>query len=298
MKMSDAPFFSIVIPTYNRPDQLSVCLHACARLDYPLDRFEVIVVDDGGTTPLDEVVAQFHSVLMLKLLRQVNSGPGAARNRGASEARGEIVAFTDDDCSPAPKWLRALAAYFVTSPDCAVGGRTLNALTHNLYSTASQHLISYLFSYYNAVPHAARFFPSNNLAFPTRSFRAIGGFDMTYRWAAAEDRDLCDRWLHDGHRMIYAADAVVYHAHALTLRTFLYQHFRYGRGAFYFHRARARRGQHRVKVEPPGFYFKMLCYPLVDAEGINALIVMLLLVMTQVANVAGVFWERTRGKLA
>jgi glycosyltransferase involved in cell wall biosynthesis len=298
MKTSDVPLFSIVIPTYNRPAQLSVCLNACARLDYPRDCFEVIVVDDGGTTALDEVVAQFHSMLMLKLLRQANAGPGAARNRGASEAKGEFIAFTDDDCSPAPKWLRALAAHFVTSPDCAVGGRTLNALTHNLYSTASQHLISYLFSYYNAVPHAARFFPSNNLALPTRSFRAIGGFDTTYRWAAAEDRDLCDRWLHHGLRMVYASDAVVYHAHELTLRTFFYQHFRYGRGAFYFHQARARRGQQRVKVEPPAFYFKMLCYPLAHTEGINALIVILLLLVTQVANVAGLFWERTREKLA
>lgn len=294
IKMADAQFFSIVIPTYNRPAQLSVCLQACARLDYPRDRFEVIVVDDGGVTPLDEVVARFDSMLMLKLLRQSNAGPGAARNRGASEARGKFLAFTDDDCSPAPKWLQALAAHFVASPDCAVGGRTLNALTHNLYSSASQHLISYLFSYYNAVPHAARFFPSNNLAFPTRSFRAIGGFDVTYPWAAAEDRELCDRWLHCGYRMIYAADAVVYHSHDLTLRTFLYQHFRYGRGAFYFHQARARRGQQRVKLEPPAFYFNMFRYPLLSAEGVNALILMLLLVVTQVANAAGVFWERAR----
>jgi len=298
MTMRDAPFFSIVIPTYNRPAQLSACLHACARLDYPRDCFEVIVVDDGGTTALGAVVAQFHGMLTLKLLRQANAGPGAARNRGAAEARGDFVAFTDDDCSPAPEWLRALAAQFAASPECAVGGQTLNALAHNLYSTASQHLIAYLFSYYNGVPHAARFCPSNNLALPAKSFLAMGGFDTTYRWAAAEDRELCDRWLHDGHRMIYASDAVVYHAHDLTMRTFLRQHFRYGQGAFYFHKARARRGQRRVKVEPPAFYFNMFCYPLVDAKRIDSLIVILLLVVTQVANVAGVFFERTRQKLA
>lgn len=70
MKMTDAQNFSIVIPTYNRPEQLVVCLQACARLDYHRDRFEVIVVDDGGATPLDEIVARFHGVLTLKLLRQ------------------------------------------------------------------------------------------------------------------------------------------------------------------------------------------------------------------------------------
>jgi GT2 family glycosyltransferase len=297
MKIADAPFFSIVIPTYNRPAHLAVCLQACARLDYPRDCFEVIAVDDGGTTPLDEVVARFDSVLKLKLLRQENAGPAAARNRGASEARGEFLAFTDDDCSPDPKWLQALAAQFFASPDCAVGGKTLNALTHNLYSTASEHLISYLFSYYNAVPHAARFFPSNNLAFPTRWFRAMEGFDVTYSRAAAEDRELCDRWLHHGYRMIYAAEAVVYHAHDLTFRTFLGQHFRYGRGAFYFHQSRARRGQHRFKVEPPAFYFNMLRYPFVNAQSVNALILMLLLVVTQVVNAAGFFWERTRERV-
>jgi len=232
MKITDAPIFSIVIPTYNRPAQLAVCLQACARLDYPRDRFEVIVVDDGGVVPLDEVVHQFHGVLTLKLLRQENAGPAAARNSGASEARGEFLAFTDDDCSPAPEWLHALAAQCVASPDCAVGGQTRNALTHNLYSTASQLLISYLFSYYNAVPHAARFFPSCNLAFPSKRFRAIGSFDVTYPRAAGEDRELCDRWLHHGYRMIYVAEAVVYHAHDLTFRAFLRQHFHYGQGAF------------------------------------------------------------------
>lgn len=298
MKMTDAPNFSIVIPTYNRPAQLAACLEACARFDYPRDRFEVIAVDDGGTTPLDAVVARFHGVLTLKLLRQENAGPAAARNRGASEAGGDFLAFTDDDCSPDPKWLQALAAQFVASPDGAVGGHTRNALTHNLYSTASQLLISYLFSYYNAVPHAARFFPSNNLAFPTKRFRAIGGFDVTYPRAAAEDRELCDRWLHHGYRMIYAAEAVVYHAHALTFRTFLRQHIHYGQGAFCFHHARARRGQHRIRVEPPSFYLNMLRYPFVSAQGVKAPLLTLLFVVAQIANALGFFWKRTKGTAA
>lgn len=298
MKVIDTPIFSIVIPTYNRPAQLVVCLQACARLDYPRDRFEVIVVDDGGTTPLDAVIARFHGVLTIKLLRHENAGPAAARNRGVSEARGEFLAFTDDDCAPESNWLRALSSQFAASPDYAVGGQTLNALAHNLYSEASQLLISYLFSYYNAVPRTARFFPSNNLAFPAERFRAIGGFDVTYLRAAGEDRELCDRWMHYGYRMIYAAEAVVYHAHALTFRTFLRQHFRYGRGAFSFHQVRARRGQHPVKVEPPAFYFNMLRYPFTNAQGVNALILTLLLVVMQIANAAGFFWERARGERA
>ena len=291
MKMTDAPNFSIVIPTYNRPEQLVVCLQACALLDYPRDLFEVIVVDDGGATPLDEIVTRFHGMLTLKLLRQENTGPAAARNRGASEAAGEFLAFTDDDCAPTPNWLLALSTQVVESPDCAVGGQTRNALTHNLYSTASQLLISYLFSYYNAVPHAARFFPSSNLAFPTKQFRAVEGFDVTYPRAAAEDRELCDRWLNHGYRMIYVAEAVVDHAHDLTFRTFLRQHFHYGCGAFCFHRVRARRGQHRIRVEPPSFYFNMLRYPFVSAQGVKAPFLMLLFVVAQIANALGFFWK-------
>jgi GT2 family glycosyltransferase len=291
----ERPFISIVIPTYNRPQQLAVCLEACRRLDYPHDRFEVIVVDDGGTTPLDEVINRFHGLLMLKLLRQSNAGPAAARNRGATEATGQFLVFTDDDCAPTPSWLQAFAAQCVATPDCVIGGQTLNALTHNLYSTASQLLISYLFSYYNAIPHTARFFPSNNLALPTEQFRAIRGFDETYPLAAGEDRELCDRWLYKGYRMIYAAEAVVYHAHDLTFRTFLRQHFHYGRGAFCFHQIRARRGQHSFKMEPPVFYFNMLRYPFVNGQGVKALILMLLLVVTQLANAAGFFWERMKG---
>lgn len=295
MKVIDTPIFSIVIPTYNRPAQLAVCLQACARLDYPRDRFEVIVVDDGGATPLDAVVARFHGMLAIKLLRHENAGPAAARNRGVSEARGEFLAFTDDDCAPESNWLRALASQFVASPDCAVGGQTLNALAHNIYSGASQLLISYLFSYYNAVPRAARFFPSNNLAFPAERFRAIGGFDVTYPRAAGEDRELCDRWLHCGYRMVYVEEAVVRHAHDLTFRTFLRQHFHYGCGAFCFHRIRARRGLHRIKVEPLSFYINMLRFPFVSTRGLRAPSLMLLLVVAQVANAAGFFWKCTTG---
>jgi GT2 family glycosyltransferase len=272
-------------------------LQACARLDYPRDRFEVIVVDDGGVKPLDGIVACFHGTLTLKLLQQENTGPAAARNRGASEAAGEFLVFTDDDCAPASAWLKALGRHCVASPDCMVGGRTVNALTGNVYSTASQLLISYLLSFYNAISHNAQFFPSSNLAFPAKQFRAVGGFDVTYPRAAAEDRELCDRWLHLGHRMIYASEAVVYHAHALTFRTFLRQHFHYGQGAFCFHRVRARRGQHRIRVEPPSFYLNMLRYPFVSAPGMKATFLMLLFVVAQIANALGFFWKRAKERV-
>ncbi|SPP63634.1 glycosyltransferase [Nitrospira lenta] len=292
----ERPFISIVIPTYNRPDQLAVCLRACSRLDYPHDRFEVIVVDDGGLTPLDEVVKPFQGVLTLTLLRQENAGPATARNKGAIEASGDFLIFTDDDCAPAPNWLETLAVRFAASPDSAVGGETYNALTQNLYSAASQLLVSYLLAYYSGAPERVRFFPSCNLAFPAKPFRDIGGFDLSFPRSAGEDRELCDRWQHRGYRLMYAPEAVVYHAHHLTAKTFLRQHFHYGGGAYYYHRLRARQRQQPMKVESPGFYVKMLAYPFGKIPFGKAMLVVPLLVVAQAVNAVGFFWERARGK--
>jgi GT2 family glycosyltransferase len=286
------PFMSIVIPTYNRPAQLTTCLEAVADLEYPSDRFEVIVVDDGGTPPLHEVVHPFQRAVTITLLRQKNTGPAAARNRGAREAKGEFLVFTDDDCAPDANWLTALATQLAASPGCAVGGHTINALPNNIYSTSSQLLIAYLYSYYNASPDQARFFTSNNLALPAAQFRALGGFDTTYRLAAGEDRELCDRWLHRGYRMVYARDAVVYHAHTLTFRTFLRQHIHYGRGAYCFHQVRARRANGRMRIEPPSFYLKMLGYPFSRTRTGWAPILALSLLTTQVAHTAGFFFQK------
>ena len=235
----EAPFVSIVIPTHRRPAQLAACLTSLGTLDYPRDRFEVIVVDDGGNMSPDSV-APFRPRLDVTLLNQAHSGPAAARNHGARRAKGELVAFTDDDCVVDPRWVRALAARFDGSGN-AIGGRTLNALPHNVYSTASQILIDYLYGYYNPVAEDAVFFASNNLAVSRREFLAIGGFDESFGRAAGEDRELCDRWRGLGHGMIYAADALVHHGHELTLRRFCRQHFNYGRAAVHFHRARTRR---------------------------------------------------------
>jgi glycosyltransferase involved in cell wall biosynthesis len=287
----EQPFFSIVIPTYDRPRQLAACLQSLSRLNYPRDRFEVIVVDDGSETPPEAVVASFCDHLDLMLLTQAHAGPAAARNTGAARAKGEFLAFTDDDCAPAADWLQVLAARFAGASDCAIGGRTLNALSDNLCSTASQLLIAYLYAYYNADPDRARFFASNNLAMPADRFHAIGGFCTTYTRSAAEDRELCDRWLHHGYRMIYVPEALIYHAHALTFRIFWRQHFNYGCGAFGFRQARAQHAREPISLEPRGFYLDLLRYPFSQARGWRALLLAALLVMSQVAHVVGFLWK-------
>ncbi|RKZ49143.1 MAG: glycosyl transferase [Candidatus Parabeggiatoa sp. nov. 3] len=283
--MTQQPFFSIVIPTYNRPQQLALCLQSLARQDYP--RFEVIVVDDGSEVLLSELVLSFRDQLDITLLTQDNAGPAAARNTGAAQAKGRFFAFTDDDCQPDANWLKNLAAAFKKNPNNAIGGKTINQLPKNIYSTASQLLIDYLYSYYNSERNQARFLTTNNLALPAKLFHAINGFDTHFPLAAAEDRDFCHRWLNNGYRMIYNFKIVVYHEHHLTLFSFWRQQFNYGKGAFLFHRAK----RSDSTKEPKSFYWHLIRYPFSKANLFKASILVILMMVSQVAITAGYFWE-------
>jgi glycosyltransferase involved in cell wall biosynthesis len=311
------PFCSVIIPTRNRPRELAVCLESFARQGYPRDRFEVIVVDDGSTEPLEPVIERVAKAVDISLLRQANAGPAAARNAGAARARGELLAFTDDDCAPTPEWLAGLARHAAQRPDCAIGGYTLNRLASNWYSTASQLLVSHLYAWYNADAERARFFASNNLALPAGRFHALGGFNAAYPRAAGEDREFCDRWIRHGYRMVFAPEAVVLHAHHLTWRTFWRQHAHYGRGGFIFHQGRARHDRDRFSgdanrmpaltdamadFEPLSFYVRLILAPYLQRDAPLAAyrkpVLAALMVATQVANAVGFCQEmmaRTRG---
>lgn len=294
--MSQKSFFSIVIPTYNRPERLASCLKAIAKLNYPRDLFEVIVVDDGSKTPLDSVVKPLQEEIKIKLLRQANAGPAAARNRGAAEAQGEFLAFTDDDCQPTADWLTKFAASFADAPQAMLGGKTINALANNPFSTASQKLIDYLYEYYNPAKGKDAFFASNNIAMPTANFKALNGFDVSFPLAAAEDRDFCDRW-NRAYPMVYVPEAQIAHYHKLDLASFWRQHFGYGRGAFCFHQIRSQRAAKEIEVEPLSFYFDLLSYPFEDTSEQPKILISVLFFLSQVANVAGFFWEKFSLKL-
>lgn len=289
------PRWSIVIPTYHRPDRLAVCLESLAELDYPREGYEVIVVNDGGE-PLDAVAAGFASAMSLRVIDQANAGPGAARNHGASEGRGDLLAFTDDDCTPEPRWLANFESQLHLAPDCMAGGRVVNILSgyRNVCSASSQSLVSYLYTYYNRDPQHARFFTSNNMGIARRNFLDFGGFDVAFHRASAEDREFCDRWVQAGRRLIYVPDAVVRHAHKLSLYAYARQHFIYGRGALHFRQARAARNAEPVRVEPKEFYTQLLTYPWREGEP-HAMTSMCLLFLSQAANAAGFFFEKYFG---
>jgi GT2 family glycosyltransferase len=287
------PRCTIVIATHERPDELAGCLGAVAELDYPPGQLDVVVVDDGGTTPLDSVLRAAGD-LPVELIRQRQAGPAAARNRGAKAALGEVLAFTDDDCRPAQDWLARLVRHWGGRPDVAVGGHTVNALTENVYAATSQLVIDAGYRHNNRDRANAQFFTSNNLLVPAEPFRSLGGFDASF--TTSEDRDFCDRWIARGNRLEYVPTAVVMHRHNLSLQAFCRQQFAYGRGAFRFHRAHSLRRSRNVRIEP-SFYAELFAYPLRHERGLRALKLSLLLQVWNVVNLLGfgrAWWEWRR----
>ena len=243
------------------------------------------MVDDGGTASPAATVDEFRGRLAVELLSQPHGGPGKARNLAAWRARGDVLVFIDDDCLAAPDFLDRLAAHLASAPETGIGGRTVNALTENVYSSASQLVLEYLCASLEGRGTSGRFFCSNNVAFPAELFRRIGGFDETMM--TGEDRDICDRWSSRGYGLRYCPDVRVRHAHALTLTSFWTQHFNYGRGSLRFRRTSARRSGRPLTLEHPSFYVNLLRYRVAEPGGPRALTVRLLLALSQVATAMG-----------
>lgn len=290
-------FISVVIPTYNRPLQLAACLGALAESNHPREDFEVVVVDDGGAARLAEVIEEWEEDIQIRLSRQDRSGPAAARNRGAALAGGELLVFTDDDCLPEPDWLPALSRHAEARPSHLIGGSTVNVLVDNPFSSASQHLVSYLYEYSarrDGSPGWSGFYTSNNLAVPVEGFAQIGGFDARFPLAAGEDRDFCDRWAAQNLPMAFAPDARIRHAHPLGLASFVRQHWNYGRGAFHFHESRSRRGAEAMRPQPPSFYLNLIRYPYRSGIQPRATLEAALLAASQGVNALGYFYEKLR----
>lgn len=278
--IAKTPIFSIVIPTRNRHRAIRECVAACLSLDFSDNRCEILIVDDGSEPP----VAPFDDP-RVRLIRQSAAGPAVARNRGIRAAAGKWIALTDDDCRPRPDWLVQLGRVLAESPAALVGGNTVNGLPHNPYTAASQFLVDYLYKYFERRP-AQWFFTSNNFAGARERFLAVSGFDEGFPFAAAEDRDLCDRWKENGGKLQFVPGAVIDHYHNMSFTDFLRQQFRYGEGARILGARRAARGV-ELSREPRTFYFGLLGAPFRSGSAGRAIQLSVLLFLAQAANVAG-----------
>lgn len=286
----------MIVPTLRRPDALRRCVQSIADADYPADRLEVVVVDDGklGCGAMEEAVRPVRPRVEIRLVHTPCVGPAGARNAGAKQASGEVLAFTDDDSVVHAGWLRTLCAAMGGRPRKAAGGPTLNGLPDHRWSAASLSILDIVFAYYNADPRHATFLSANNLAVAREAFEEIGGFNESYR--TAEDRDFCRRWLAAGNELIYAADARVYHEDALTMGGFIQQQFGYGRGAFRFLRAAAPEGQLRVVGKFYSSMPRLISALGVAGNGAKARRAALMgeLALWQAANASGFAWEALR----
>ena len=290
--MSEAPEFSVVVPTYRRPTELARCLAALSRLDPEGPSFEVLVVDDGGGAASDPAAAAPASAIGWRLIRRPHLGPAAARNAGAREARGRWLAFTDDDCEPRPGWLAGFAARFAEDPAAGLGGTTANLLPECTLARAHQLLVDFVCRV--DAGGRATFFASNNLALPAEAFHALGGFDESFPFAAGEDRDLCARFRAAGGRWLAAPEARIAHRHRFDVAEYLRLHFRYGRGARRYRRREAAREGRAVRLEPVRFYAQLVGSPLVEPRPPRALLLSAALLLSQAGHAAGYAWERLR----
>lgn len=278
-----SPAVSVIVPSFQRQRGLEGLLGALSR-QLPVDGdFEVVIVDDGSSPPLDEGRIRSASDRAVRLLRTENRGPAAARNAGAAEASGSLLAFTDDDCLPAPDWLTRLAVAHSDHPDAVVGGRSVCGLPGNRWAESSQALEDAVFKRANRAPNQAGFLAGKNIAVARDRFIDFGGFDASFRFS--EDREFCARWLAGGGRLVYVAEAVVLHLNPRDRQRFWSQHYEYGQGARRFH---ALHSGGRVKVDLAdyaSFAGEAIFGP--RREGVSRLTVLFLIVLSQFASAIG-----------
>ncbi|HWP34054.1 MAG TPA: glycosyltransferase [Thermodesulfobacteriota bacterium] len=234
---------SIVIPTYNRAELLARCLAGLARQEPAPARVEVVVVDDGST---DDTAARVEALargfpFALRCVRKPNGGAASARNRGIREARGELVAFLDDDCVPRPDWVRRAVEAARGHPDVSgFGGLVEPAGTTSRIARyiADRRLLA------GPALDGGRVVAvvTANALFRKRDLEAIGGFDERFRQPGGEDVDLSRRLLESGRRLARAEGLVVEHHHREGVRPFLKTYYWYGYGS----------GLIRAKTRPLG----------------------------------------------
>ena len=212
---------SIIIPTFNGASRIGSCLDALVKQTAGRDA-EIIVVNDGSTDNIADVVASYSGVC---LITQSNAGPAAARNRGALEARGTIILFTDDDCVPMPEWLPAMIDPFKDPSVVGVKG---------VYRTRQRRLVARFVQVeyedkYRLMSDVPRidFIDTYSAGFRRDRFLEMSGFDTSFPMACAEDVELSYRMSARGLTMKFVPAAIVYHTHPDTLLWYLHKKYKF-----------------------------------------------------------------------
>jgi len=235
-------FFSVVIPTFNRKSFLKKTLNGFFKQSYPLNRFEVVVVDDGstdGTEKLPEL--GIHSPAVEYIRQDKHKGPAAARNKGIALAKGTIILLTGDDCVPdaylIEEHAKAHISYETAAKDIAILGHT--SWHPELRITPFMEFIDRgtQFNYHvlkDGFEAPFGYFYTSNISLQRQKLIDVGLFDENFEYAAYEDIELGYRLWKTGLKIIYVKNAVTYHIHPTNLQKYIQRQIRVGRSAVTF----------------------------------------------------------------
>jgi GT2 family glycosyltransferase len=214
------PSISVVVCSYNGARTIRETLEGLRRLEYP--DYEVIVVDDGSTDATPDIAREYD----VRLISGPNRGLSHARNVGLHAARGEIIAYIDDDAWPDPHWLTYLAAAFRSTPHAGVGGP-------NIPPPGDGDVAACVASAPGGPVHVlvsdveAEHIPGCNMAFRKACLEEIDGFDVQFR-RAGDDVDVCWRLHERGLTIGFSPAAVVWHHRRGSVKAYFRQQRGYG----------------------------------------------------------------------
>jgi len=226
IEKSGAPFVSVIIPVRNRPEDMKDCLTSLLNLNYPKEKLEIIVVDDGSTDETVNVVKLFG---VRVVLNEESKGPAFSRNLGEKSAQGEILAFLDSDCTVHPDWLQEIIPFLKLTGIGAVGGFVASFFRESLidrYEEAFSSLNLGRRIIFDADSSSNFYVPSCNLFVKRDVFREIGGFKPGMH--LGEDVDLSWRIRGKGYALLYLPFGEVEHKHRNILGKMLKRRFEYG----------------------------------------------------------------------
>lgn len=203
---------SVIIPVHNRPQELKECLGALSIQDYPKDKFEVIICDDGSTEPVKEAVEFARDLgLTLVYVRQENSGPASARNLGILNAHAAIIAMTDSDTIPDRAWLKNLHSALAENPE-AVGVEG---------KVCSLNDLEFVPLGEGPINKSGGVYLTCNCAYRRDALFQVGGFDETFPYPAYEDVELAAQVKAIGPILWQPNALVIHQQRLLTLRAVL-----------------------------------------------------------------------------
>lgn len=219
--------FSVIIPVFNRPDEVDELLDSLVKQSYK--QFEVIVVEDGSTEKSDAVADRYKNRLSLIYYEKPNSGPGLSRNAGAERANYEYLVFFDSDCIIPENYFSEVNRFLSNHYTDAYGGPDKALPTFTTVQKAINYSMTSFFTtggIRGGKKSMDKFHPrSFNLGVSKKAFDAIGGYG---KMRFGEDIDFSLRLLEKGFTTALISDAYVYHKRRTDYKKFFKQVYNSG----------------------------------------------------------------------